>query len=176
MQHDGAGAALNHIYGGLPHPPAAVPVPESLRPFDQTPFFGANNTITGLNSTGFIYVPSSCAAAAAAAAATSSSSSSSTTTTTSSSDDSSNESGNDTPLVCGLHVSLHGCGVNWYYDDQVNHLSFTRWAETNSLVVLFPRMADHDATVQEQAGCWDAYVFCNHPDAAENLFIMHSLV
>ena len=58
---------------------------------------------------------------------------------------------------CALHVALHGCGVNGYYDNEVHHLSFTRWAETNRMVVVFPRMAQHGAVEQEEIGCWDAY-------------------
>jgi poly(3-hydroxybutyrate) depolymerase len=58
---------------------------------------------------------------------------------------------------CKLHISLHGCSVNNYYDEAVHELSFNRWAETNRMVVLYPRMAEHGTTVQEKIGCWDAY-------------------
>ena len=58
---------------------------------------------------------------------------------------------------CRLHLSLHGCDVNGYYDPAVHHLGFENWAEANGMVVLFPRMADHGATHQTLMGCWDAY-------------------
>ena len=34
---------------------------------------------------------------------------------------------------------------------------FCRWAETNRMVVVFPRMAQHGRVEQEMIGCWDAY-------------------
>ena len=52
---------------------------------------------------------------------------------------------------------MHGCSVNNYYDEAVHELSFNRWAETNRMVVLYPRMAEHGTTTQEKIGCWDAY-------------------
>ena len=58
---------------------------------------------------------------------------------------------------CKLHISLHGCSVNNYYEEAVHHLSFNYWAETNNIVIVYPRMAQHGTTVQEKIGCWDAY-------------------
>ncbi len=61
---------------------------------------------------------------------------------------------------CDLHVALHGCSVDLYYDQAVRKLSFNSWGEANNIVVLWPRLAprkDGQATVQQQIGCWDAY-------------------
>jgi hypothetical protein len=58
---------------------------------------------------------------------------------------------------CKLHISLHGCSVNNYYEEAVHELSFNKWAETNRMVILYPRMADHGKTTQELIGCWDSY-------------------
>ena len=65
-----------------------------------------------------------------------------------------------TPSGCDLHVSLHGCNVNNYYEDAVRLLSLNRWAESNELIILWPKIlprTDILATVQQQQGCWDAY-------------------
>jgi hypothetical protein len=65
-----------------------------------------------------------------------------------------------TPTACDVHVSLHGCNVDGYYEDAVHHLSLNRWAETNNIIVLWPKIqvrTDSLATVQQQQGCWDAY-------------------
>ena len=51
---------------------------------------------------------------------------------------------------CKLHISLHGCSVNNYYEEAVHHLSFNYWAETNNIVIVYPRMAQHGTTVQEK--------------------------
>ena len=59
--------------------------------------------------------------------------------------------------MCKLHLSLHGCAVNEYYDDAVGHLGFQAWGEKNGIVVLFPRMQNHGYTVETTQGCWDAY-------------------
>ena len=34
---------------------------------------------------------------------------------------------------CRLHFSLHGCGVNEYYDEAVQHLGFQDWGERSIL-------------------------------------------
>lgn len=122
--YDGAGACLNHIYGALPNAPAEKFKTESLHEFDQRPFGGSDPNATGLNATGFVYIPKSC---------------------------------EQPDAKCKLHISLHGCNVNYYYDDAVMHLSFNRWAETNGIVVLWPRVANHGVIKQEAMGCWDTY-------------------
>ena len=59
--------------------------------------------------------------------------------------------------MCKLHLSLHGCAVDGYYDNEVAHLGFEAWGEENGIVVLFPRMQNHGYTVETTQGCWDAY-------------------
>ena len=47
---------------------------------------------------------------------------------------------------CRMHFALHGCGVvggaagDGYYEDEVHHLSFTRWGEANRIVIVFPKV------------------------------------
>eukprot|EP00041_Stephanoeca_diplocostata_P018282 m.381280 g.381280 ORF g.381280 m.381280 type:complete len:169 (+) comp20968_c0_seq4:1523-2029(+) len=63
----------------------------------------------------------------------------------------------DRSTTCKLHLSLHGCSVNKYYDNAVHHLGFQRWGQANDIVIMFPRIQPHGYTVQQQDGCWDAY-------------------
>jgi hypothetical protein len=58
---------------------------------------------------------------------------------------------------CRLHFSLHGCGVNEYYDEAVHHLGFQNWGEANDIVIVFPRIQPHGGTVETVSGCWDSY-------------------
>ena len=137
--YDGPGTALQHIYAGAGtlRPPAPSFDAASLFEYDQSPFFG-DHTRTGLNNSGWIYVPKAC------------------------SNTSTNANANATIAgagagACKLHLSLHGCGVNGYYDPAVHHLGFENWAESNGMVIMFPRMAGHGNTTQTHDGCWDAY-------------------
>eukprot|EP00440_Ansanella_granifera_P046519 gb/GFBE01050377.1/.p1 GENE.gb/GFBE01050377.1/~~gb/GFBE01050377.1/.p1 ORF type:complete len:375 (+),score=43.56 gb/GFBE01050377.1/:1-1125(+) len=57
--YDGPGAALQHIYDNLTAPAAAIDQ-MSLHLFDQSPFFGIDDNQTGLDASGYIYVPKSC--------------------------------------------------------------------------------------------------------------------
>jgi predicted peptidase len=54
---DGAGAALEHLYGASAVSRASV-VKDNLWAFDQTPFY--KGTSTSLDKTGYVYVPTSC--------------------------------------------------------------------------------------------------------------------
>jgi poly(3-hydroxybutyrate) depolymerase/chitodextrinase len=66
---------------------------------------------------------------------------------------------------CKLHVALHGCkqGYDTIGDKFVKNTGYTRWADTNNLIVLFPQ-AKVDNTSRSTAasgslanpnGCWD---------------------
>lgn len=66
---------------------------------------------------------------------------------------------------CKLHVALHGCqqGYATIGDKFVKNTGYTRWADTNNLIVLFPQ-AKVDSTSRATAasgslanpnGCWD---------------------
>jgi poly(3-hydroxybutyrate) depolymerase len=67
--------------------------------------------------------------------------------------------------TCKLHVALHGCQQNTATigDKFVKNTGYTRWADTNSIVVLFPQ-TKVDSTSRATAasgslgnpnGCWD---------------------
>jgi poly(3-hydroxybutyrate) depolymerase len=67
--------------------------------------------------------------------------------------------------TCKLHVALHGCQQTYATigDKFIKNTGYTRWADTNSIVVLFPQ-TKVDATSRQTAasgslpnpnGCWD---------------------
>jgi len=67
--------------------------------------------------------------------------------------------------TCRLHVALHGCQQNYdtIGDKFVKNTGYTRWADTNSIVVLFPQTrVDNTAhstaasgSLANGNGCWD---------------------
>src|SRR4051812_33273679 len=66
---------------------------------------------------------------------------------------------------CKLHVALHGCQQNYdtIGDKYVKNTGITRWADTNSIIVLFPQTKVDSTSHQTSAsgslansnGCWD---------------------
>jgi poly(3-hydroxybutyrate) depolymerase len=66
---------------------------------------------------------------------------------------------------CKLHVALHGCQQNYATigDKFVRNTGYSRWADTNSIVVLFPQTRVDNTSRQTSAsgslanpnGCWD---------------------
>ncbi|XP_040201484.1 uncharacterized protein LOC120932813 [Rana temporaria] len=60
--YNGAYEALNHLYGGLQKPSSSAGQSGQLILFDQSEFFNLAPAITyGMDSAGYIYVPSACA-------------------------------------------------------------------------------------------------------------------
>ncbi|WP_431265145.1 extracellular catalytic domain type 2 short-chain-length polyhydroxyalkanoate depolymerase [Roseateles chitinivorans] len=67
--------------------------------------------------------------------------------------------------VCKLHVALHGCQQNYATigDKFVRNTGFSRWADTNNIVVLFPqtkvdnisRSTAASGLLPNPNGCWD---------------------
>lgn len=67
--------------------------------------------------------------------------------------------------VCKLHVVLHGCAQNYATigDKYLKNTGYARWADTNSIIVLFPQ-TKNDSTYRtttasgwlaNTGGCWD---------------------
>ena len=66
---------------------------------------------------------------------------------------------------CKLHVALHGCVQNYATvgDKFVRNTGYTRWADTNNIVVLFPqtkvdntsRSTAASGSLPNPNGCWD---------------------
>ena len=113
-------------------------------------------------------------------------------------------SGCDKPGArCKLHFSLHGCGVNEYYDgarsicllmhcwidcdfvltsshvpwcsEAVHHLGFQRWGQANDIVIVFPRIQPHGGTTETQSGCWDGYAQSGTDYALQSGPQMHAM-
>ena len=67
--------------------------------------------------------------------------------------------------VCKLHVALHGCQQNYATigDKFVKNTGYTRWADTNNIIVLFPQTKVDNTSHSTSAsgslananGCWD---------------------
>lgn len=70
---------------------------------------------------------------------------------------------------CKLHVALHGCTQNYATigDKFVKNTGYTRWADTNNLIVLFPQARVDNNSYPTVAsgmqsnpnGCWDTVGF-----------------
>ncbi len=66
---------------------------------------------------------------------------------------------------CKVHVALHGCqqGYATIGDKFVKNTGYTRWADTNSIIVLFPqakvdstnRQTSASGSLPNPNGCWD---------------------
>lgn len=67
--------------------------------------------------------------------------------------------------VCKVHVALHGCQQNYATigDKFIKNTGYTRWADTNKIIVLFPQTRVDNTSHQTSAsgplpnpnGCWD---------------------
>jgi len=125
--YDGAKAALSSFYGAL-NARNDAPAAANYTQFDQTPYTAGN---AGMDSTGWLYVPASCAGGA----------------------------------QCKLHVALHGCAQTQGQigDKFVKNTGYTRWADTNNIIVLFPQAKVDNTSHSTSAsgslanpnGCWD---------------------
>jgi poly(3-hydroxybutyrate) depolymerase len=124
--YDGAKAAFTKFYGTLNARNNAPAVGNYIE-FDQAAF----TSNAGMASTGWVYVPASCAGG----------------------------------TVCKLHVALHGCLQNYATigDKFVKNTGYTRWADTNNIIVLFPQTRVDNTSHSTSAsgslananGCWD---------------------
>ena len=124
---DGAGVALQHLFGGTlsPRVPNAGPRAQ-LHTLDVSKFLPTGVLSAdeiSLNRTAYVYVPADCAAGA---------------------------------NKCALHVALHGCkqysgAIGEVF---VRHSGLIEWAASNRLVVLFPQTIALDGFVNPQ-GCFD---------------------
>jgi poly(3-hydroxybutyrate) depolymerase len=68
---------------------------------------------------------------------------------------------------CKLHVAFHGCAQNYTAigNKFVRNTGYTRWADTNNMIVLFPQTRNDlnpyptpaNGTITNTAGCWDIF-------------------
>ena len=118
--YDQPRAILQHIHGPLK--PAGAALSATVVPFDQREFGPAS---TGLDDTGFVYVPTSCRAAAAGTCAVH-------------------------VVFHGCRQGARAVGSDVY-----GSVGYNRWADSNHLVVLYPQVAPSDAFPFNPRGCWD---------------------
>lgn len=135
---DGAGAILNHIYGGNLKPRAAFNHTRGavnaragrFIQFKQSDFI-TNPRTYGMDLNGYVYVPEACEKGAA----------------------------------CRLHIALHGClqSVQNIQLKYVQNTGFDKWADTNNIIVLYPQTYPDNALHTTPANsmmangnaCWD---------------------
>jgi poly(3-hydroxybutyrate) depolymerase len=135
-QFDAAGKILTWIYGPLK--PARTGAPKGrFVQFDQTPYLPKGSELlwsTGMDSSGWLYVPDACA-----------------------------KKGAQCRLHIALHgckqgqsyvtlEPLPGDGI-YYGTTFVKHSGYDAWADSNKLVVLFPQAVSVPLT--NPNGCWD---------------------
>jgi hypothetical protein len=68
---------------------------------------------------------------------------------------------------CRVHIAFHGCAQNraTVGDAFVEQTGFARWADTNSLIVLFPQTA---AAATNPQACWDWWGFTSSDYLTKN--------
>jgi len=127
--YDAAGTLLQWIYGTM-RPRNTGQLQGSFFQFDQSEFL-ANPTSHGLADTGWLFVPTDCASGQA----------------------------------CRLHIVFHGCkqyetyryfspgaGMVTFGDTFVRNTGYNKWADVNSIIVLYPQAT---TTSSNPFGCWD---------------------
>jgi len=132
---DAAGELLKWIYSPL-NPKSTGPLAEQrFVEFDQSEFI-ANPHQHSMANTGWIYVPANCA----------------------------------NGQVCRLHVVFHGCkqypnyssGMTPFGTTYVKNTGYNQWADTNSIIVLYPQIYVGDGDPESQSnpqGCWDWFAY-----------------
>lgn len=129
--YDQPGAILSHIYGQLKAKTASL----SAKPiaFNQRDFAPSD---TGMDETGYIYIPSSCQNAAA----------------------------NTCKLHIVFHGCLQGTKVKNVGDDVFTKVGYNEWADSNNIIVLYPQLSDPTMGLLTFSGpnttlslpaCWD---------------------
>jgi len=123
---DVASDILNLMWGApLPHP-RGVQVNANLFAFDQSLYVPAGISLSDsqVAQTGYIYIPTACSATPKA--------------------------------LCKLHIAFHGCTQSYNTpgvgDTFVRYTGLNEWAESNSIVVLYPQI---QYEVSNPGACWD---------------------
>jgi hypothetical protein len=124
---DAAGDLLKWIYGNL-SPKNPGSLSGKIIEFDQREFLDDHNpTAHGMGNSGFLFVPANC-----------------------------DSSGTQ---ACRLHVVLHGClqDPSSIQDKYVKNTGYNKWADTNSIIVLYPQAAPKFPN--NPNGCWNWFDF-----------------
>ena len=114
--YDQPWAILSHIYGQLGAKAASL----SAKPirFDQREFAPRD---TGMDETGYIYIPSSCQNAAA----------------------------NTCKLHIVFHGCSQGANVKHVDDDVFTKVGYNEWADSNNIIVLYPQLSDPQLSLSD---------------------------
>ena len=141
-EYDAAGEMLNFMYDSLTVPDDTLS--GKVYSFNQGELAGDNAKTLG--ELGFVYVPKSCEADSKA------SSSDGANESTSESTDENNNSN-----ACHVHVSFHGCNqyADAVDDAYVTGTGLNRWADDNSMVVIYPQTKKSMFMPLNPQGCWD---------------------
>jgi len=159
---DGAGEILKHLYnttGTGNFLPPTKSKDSNIIQFSQSQFnpFSLNWTTVGMAKQGYAYVPKRCAEFGNRLFEKKNE-----TTTT-----------NTTP-PCRLHIAYHGClqSQKQIGFDYVRHAGYNRWAEANSIVIVYPQAQKN---ILNPKGCWDWWGYSG-PQYASNVGVQLSTV
>lgn len=128
--YDGAGAALNHIFGApLPNPRNTGTLGGKIVSFSQGTYMpsGVSTGSQSLANTGYAFIPAQCSA------------------------------GEECKIHIAYHgceQSTSHVGMDW-----VEHTGFNKWADTNNIVVIYPQTQDSYLSPSNPNGCWDWWGF-----------------
>lgn len=80
--------------------------------------------------------------------------------------------------TCRIHVAYHGCSQNRQFvgGSFIEETGFSRWADTNRLIVLFPQTGTSPVNPQ---GCWDWWGFTSNDyltRKAPQIIAIHSML
>jgi hypothetical protein len=135
---DAAGELLKWIYGSNLTPRNTGALGGKFVEFDQREFVDDQNpTAHGMANSGFVYVPATC-------------------------DPSTNQR-------CKLHVVFHGClqDPTNIQDKFIKETGYNKWADTNSIIVLYPQAAPI-VPLKNPNACWDWFNYDDPNYATKN--------
>jgi poly(3-hydroxybutyrate) depolymerase len=68
--------------------------------------------------------------------------------------------------ACHVHIALHGCAQDAGHVGRrfVDDAGYNAWADTNSLIVLYPQAKASLIEPANPLGCWDWWSYVNHTD------------
>jgi hypothetical protein len=72
--------------------------------------------------------------------------------------------------ACGVHIAFHGCQQSAAFvgDAFATGAGYNEWAETNSLIVLYPQVDSSKIAPMNPMGCWDWWGYTDGNYATKN--------
>jgi len=154
--YDGAGVALQKIYGTLQ--PPVTPILTNILEFAQGRYTpnGISPASISMHTYGYAYIPLGCQS-------------------------NPNSNTNSTNADCRIHVALHGClqtiqniGMDW-----VRNAGFNRWAESNNIIIVYPQAVPSIFLPSNPNGCFDwwGYTDANYANnRGPQMVTIHNMV